>query len=132
MSLESRIQKLETLLGAGAMTPVEEECQARNRFAAYLRVRYRMSKSCDDLPAAWGLALTQAMQAFIALPPLSNHPCTSKPRLTDEERDVLRWLEGHLDQRWSCQGRLDAFLDTESMALWARFAPHVPFPLDEG
>ena len=123
MSIESRIRNLENFFDPGSNKRVEQECQERMRFAITLLAW----EPCDDLPEAWRLALTQAIQALHALPPLPKHQCAPKRPLTDEEKDRLRWLVAQtLNQRWSCRGTVE--LDKETLELWTRFAPNVPIP----
>ena len=127
MSIESRILALETLLDPGSDKRVEQECQARRKFTIGLAV---WLIGVDDVPEAWRVALNGALQALNVLSPLPKHPCAAKRPLTDEEREMLRWMETLPQERWSCRGTVE--LDRETMELWTRFAPHVPFPLDEG
>ena len=125
MSLESRIRALEALLDPGSDKRVEQEHEARIQFDGMLSAW----EDCDDLPDEWRLAFDRAKQALEALPPLPNHQCALKRRLTDEEQDTLRWLVAQtLNQHWSCRGTVE--LDRETMDLWARFAPNVPIPRD--
>ena len=127
MTLDARLERLEQALNAGPNQRIEEECQARMRFAIKLLV---WSK-CDDLPDEWRLAFDQARQALGALPRLPKHQCAPQPRLEAEKADAIRRLVAKmLQESWSCRGTVR--LSKEDRELWVRFAPHVSFPCDEG
>ena len=127
MTLDARLERLEEALNAGPNQRIEEEHQARMHFAAMLLVWSR----CDDLPDEWRLAFDLARQTLGVLPPLPKHQCAPTRRLEDDEADAIRRLVANtLRESWSCKGTIR--LDKEGMELWTRFAPHVPFPGDEG